>query len=78
MLLADTAGAQVVGTTVQRLESPNPATYIGKGKVGLEAFRLILADPRLRDVPLVLETEKGDDLAEDRVNLAVLRSVLTR
>jgi GTP-binding protein HflX len=32
-LLADTAGAQVVGTTVQRLEHPNPATYIGKGKV---------------------------------------------
>lgn len=52
--------------------------HIGKGKVGIEAFRLILADPRLRDVPMVLETEKGDDLAEDRVNLAVLRSVLTR
>ena len=33
MLLADTAGAEVVGTTVQRLEHPNPATYIGKGKV---------------------------------------------
>jgi GTP-binding protein HflX len=33
VLLADTAGAEVVGTTVQRLEHPNPATYIGKGKV---------------------------------------------
>jgi GTP-binding protein HflX len=32
-LLADTAGAEVVGSAVQRLESPNPATYIGKGKV---------------------------------------------
>ena len=32
-LLADTAGARVVGRTVQRLESRNPATYIGKGKV---------------------------------------------
>jgi GTP-binding protein HflX len=32
-LLADTAGADVVGSAVQRLESPNPATYIGKGKV---------------------------------------------
>ena len=31
--LADTAGAVVVGRTVQRLESPNPAYYIGKGKV---------------------------------------------
>ena len=52
--------------------------HIGKGKVGLEAFRLVLADARLRDVPMVLETEKGDDLAEDRVNLGVLRSVLAR
>ncbi len=32
-LLAATAGAKVVGRTVQRLDSPNPATYIGKGKV---------------------------------------------
>jgi deoxyribonuclease-4 len=51
--------------------------HIGKGKVGLEAFRLILTDPRLQDVPMVLETEKGDDLEEDRVNLRVLRSVLS-
>ena len=49
--------------------------HIGRGKVGLEAFRLLLADPRLRDVPMVLETEKGDDLEEDRVNLGVLRSL---
>ncbi len=52
--------------------------HIGKGKVGLEAFRLILADSRLRDIPMVLETEKGEDLEEDRVNLSVLRSVLPR
>jgi GTP-binding protein HflX len=32
-LLADTAGARVVGKTVQRLDSRSPATYIGKGKV---------------------------------------------
>ena len=32
-LLADTAGARVVGRAVQRLERPNPATYLGKGKV---------------------------------------------
>jgi len=31
--LAGTAGAQVVGRTLQRLDRPNPATYIGKGKV---------------------------------------------
>ena len=50
--------------------------HIGKGKLGLEAFRLILADGRLRDVPMVLETEKDDDLDEDRVNLGTLRSVI--
>ena len=32
-LLADTAGAVVVGRTLQRLANPNPATYIGKGKL---------------------------------------------
>ena len=31
--LAETAGAQVVATTVQRRDRPDPATYIGKGKV---------------------------------------------
>jgi GTP-binding protein HflX len=31
--LADTAGAQVVGTVTQQLDRPNPATYLGKGKV---------------------------------------------
>ena len=52
--------------------------HIGKGKVGLPGFRLILSDRRFRDVPMVLETEKGDDLAEDRVNLEVLRSLVAR
>ncbi len=32
--LARTAGVEVVGETYQRLENINPATYIGKGKVG--------------------------------------------
>ncbi len=31
--LAQTADIEVVGRTVQRMEAPNPATYIGKGKV---------------------------------------------
>lgn len=32
--LADTAGLLVVGSTYQKLSSPNPRTYIGSGKVG--------------------------------------------
>ena len=31
--LADTAGAVVVGQVVQQLDRPNPATYLGKGKI---------------------------------------------
>ena len=31
--LADTAGAQVVGRTVQRIEAPTPNYYLGQGKV---------------------------------------------
>jgi GTPase len=32
--LADTAGATVVGTLQQRLDSPHPKFYVGEGKVG--------------------------------------------
>ncbi|MCL2465480.1 MAG: GTPase HflX, partial [Micrococcales bacterium] len=31
--LADTAGAVVVGTAIQRRDQPDPATYVGSGKV---------------------------------------------
>ena len=50
--------------------------HIGRGEVGVEAFRLILNDRRFRNLPMVLETPKGPDLAEDRENLAVLRGLL--
>jgi deoxyribonuclease-4 len=49
---------------------------IGRGEVGLEPFRLLLNDRRFRGLPMVIETEKGEDLAEDRENLAVLRSLV--
>ncbi len=32
-LLVDTAGADVVGRVIQRRERPDPATYVGRGKV---------------------------------------------
>ncbi|MGH7547864.1 MAG: GTPase HflX, partial [Gemmatimonadales bacterium] len=31
--LADTAGAEIVGRTSQRIEAPTPNFYIGQGKV---------------------------------------------
>jgi deoxyribonuclease-4 len=51
--------------------------HIGQGVIGLEAFRLLVNDPRLRHIPMVLETEKGADGAEDRMNLATLRGLIS-
>ena len=50
--------------------------HIGKGKIGLDVFRYIMREPRFRNIPKVIETPKGRDMAEDVVNLATLRSLL--
>jgi deoxyribonuclease-4 len=50
--------------------------HIGKGKIGLHVFRHIMRDPRLRNIPKVIETPKGRDMAEDVLNLGMLRSLL--
>jgi deoxyribonuclease-4 len=47
---------------------------IGKGKLGKEAFRLLVNDPRFRRVPKILETPGGD--AGYRRELKLLRSLL--
>ena len=48
---------------------------IGEGTLGPEPFRRLMLDDRLRDVPKVLETPKGDDgAAADIRNLDLLRS----
>jgi len=49
--------------------------HIGKGRIGLDAFRYIMRSPRFRKIPKVLETPKGKDLAEDMVNLKTLRTL---
>jgi len=51
---------------------------IGKGKIGLEAFRHIVNDARFKKTPGCLETYKSEDLHEDIENLATLRSLLGR
>jgi deoxyribonuclease-4 len=51
--------------------------HIGNGNIGLEGFRHVVNDSRLAGLPALLETPKGDDLHEDRENLAVLRSLIT-
>ncbi len=60
-----------LGSRVDRHE------HIGVGRLGLESFRRILNDPRLRRVPMILETPKDDDfITADRRNLARLRRLL--
>lgn len=49
---------------------------IGQGKIGREAFRHIVNDPRFATHPGCLETPKSKDLHEDVENLAILRSLL--
>ena len=50
--------------------------HIGKGFIGLDAFRRLLNDRRFFGLPMCLETPKGPDLKEDIENLATLRSLL--
>lgn len=59
-----------LGSRVDRHE------HIGRGKLGLGSFRLLLNDPRFKRHPMVLETPKGKDLKNDRRNLKVLRSLM--
>ncbi|HUV30794.1 MAG TPA: deoxyribonuclease IV [Acidobacteriota bacterium] len=51
---------------------------IGKGHIGLDGFANFVNDKRLKDVPMILETPKGEDLAEDIENLKVLRGLVTK
>jgi deoxyribonuclease IV len=59
-----------LGSRVDRHE------HIGKGRMGVEAFRWFLNDPRLLQVPKVIETPKGLTLREDKRNLRLLRSLV--
>ncbi|MBN1868190.1 deoxyribonuclease IV [Candidatus Sumerlaeota bacterium] len=52
--------------------------HIGKGRLGLDAFRCVMTDPALRDVPKVLETPKGPDMKEDVENMKILLGLMKR
>jgi len=60
--------------------------HIGKGAIGIEAFRRLLNDARFRDLPMLLETPKTEGkratLVEvdplDADNLATLRTLMGR
>jgi deoxyribonuclease-4 len=52
--------------------------HIGRGELGLSAFRNVLNDPRMEAIPMYLETEKGTENGEDldAMNLRTLRSLI--
>ena len=54
--------------------------HIGKGQIGLEAFRLLVNDRRFRNRPMVLETPKESAETDnmDAVNLKVLRRLVAK
>ena len=49
--------------------------HIGEGEIGLDAFARLLHDPRLHDVPMVVETEPGTGMEGHRRDLATLRGL---
>ena len=51
--------------------------HIGKGSLGLEAFRRIVNDPRLSGAAFVLETPKDSDNADKR-NLNTVKKLLNK
>ena len=53
--------------------------HIGQGEIGLEGFRAFVNDPRVADVPMILETPKGDDddgKDWDAINRDVVRGLV--
>lgn len=50
--------------------------HIGKGAIGLDAFRCLVTDSRLRGIPMIIETPKdGDFVTADCRNLKILRDL---
>ncbi len=50
--------------------------HIGKGMIGEVPFRMLMADERFSEVPMVLETPKGKEMLEDIENIELLRSFI--
>jgi deoxyribonuclease IV len=61
-----------LGSRVDRHE------HIGKGKIGLEGFRLLMNDKRFEKIPKILETPKGKEQLEDIENLNVLKNLIKK
>jgi deoxyribonuclease-4 len=49
--------------------------HIGEGEIGLEAFRLLVNDPRLAGLPIIVETPESETMHE--VNVKRLRDLIS-
>lgn len=47
--------------------------HIGKGEIGMDAFRMLVQDDRFADIPLLLETPEADTMHAE--NLATLKAL---
>ncbi|MCX7983689.1 MAG: deoxyribonuclease IV [Bacteroidetes bacterium] len=52
--------------------------HIGKGALGLSAFRLLMNDERFSTIPKILETPKSNDLQYDRMNIRTLLQLVRK
>jgi deoxyribonuclease-4 len=50
-------------------------THIGQGTIGRAGFACLMQDQRFVEIPMVLETPKGDHGEMDRANLSLLRQL---
>ena len=50
--------------------------HVGVGLIGADGFRNVMNDARLAGRPALLETDKDDDLTEDREAIILLRSLV--
>ena len=53
-------------------------THLGKGHIGLEGFRAIVAEPRLKDCDAVVETPKDDEFKDDLMAMRLLKTLRGR
>lgn len=73
----DTVGCFHLNDSVRAFGSRRDRhAHIGEGEIGLALFERMLTEPRLREIPMVLETEPGDDMEGHRRDLEVLRGLV--
>lgn len=70
-------GALHLNDSVQPFASKKDRhAHIGEGEMGTGCFERLLHDERLAAVPMILETETGDEMAGHKKDLATLRAML--